>query len=363
MSATLALPQNQAPTKEQGGIIDCDIHISMASGQALDKYLPERWNEHRRKYGFRYRYPDLYIPRLYPSAARDDSWPPNGGPPGSDRAFMQEQLLDEWNIETGVLIPLFGPQWDADYGAALATALNQWVVEEWLDPEPRFRSSIVAPYEDPDLAVLEIERCVSDSRFVQIALLGRTREPFGKRKYWPLFEAAARNDLPIALHFGGFGGWSLSGAGWPSFYLEEHVGMAQVFQSQITSLVFEGVFEHFPNLKIVLVEAGFAWLPSLMWRLDRSWEMLGDEVPNIKRPPSETVREHFWISTQPIEEPSQPHQFKQMLEQLDMNDRLMFATDYPHWDFDAPDRAIPATLPTDLKQAILVDNARALYKL
>lgn len=360
---TLTLNERKTQDKKQTGIVDCDIHISMKSKETLDKYMPKKWHDYRRKYAFRYYYPDLFIPRLYPAAARDDAWPPNGGSPGTDLAFMQEQLLDEWNIETGILIPLFGPQWNAEYGADLSQALNEWVIEEWLDPEPRFLSSIIVPYEDPDLAVAEIERRAADPRFVQLALLGRTRELLGRRKYWPMYEAAAKHDLPIALHFGGFGGWSLSGAGWHSFYLEEHAGMAQVFQSQITSLIFDGVFEHFPNLKIVLVEAGFAWLPSLMWRLDRSWQILGDEVPKIKRPPSEIIREHFWISTQPVEEPSQPGQFKQMLEQLDMNDRLMFATDYPHWDFDAPDRAIPTNLPADLRQAIMADNARALYKL
>jgi predicted TIM-barrel fold metal-dependent hydrolase len=138
--------------------------------------------------------------------------------------------------------------------------------------------------------------------------------------------------------------------------------MPQSFQSQITSLIYEGVFERFPNLKIVLIEGGFAWLPPLMWRLDRLWQELGDETPHVKTPPSTTIRNHFWITTQPIEEPDKPAYFQQLLDQLDMNDRLLFATDYPHWDFDAPDQAIPAGLPTDLKQDIMAGNARRFYR-
>jgi predicted TIM-barrel fold metal-dependent hydrolase len=116
-------------------------------------------------------------------------------------------------------------------------------------------------------------------------------------------------------------------------------------------------------LKIVLIEGGFAWLPALMWRMDRSWQLLRAEIPDLQRRPSEYVREHFWITTQPIEEPTQLAFFNQLLEQLDMNDRLLFATDYPHWDFDAPDRALPQTLPLELRRKILAENARAFYRL
>jgi predicted TIM-barrel fold metal-dependent hydrolase len=99
-----------------------------------------------------------------------------------------------------------------------------------------------------------------------------------------------------------------------------------------------------------------------MWRLDRSWRRLREEVPHLRRAPSEYIREHFWLTTQPIEEPSKPAYFGQLLEQLDMDDRLMFATDYPHWDFDAPDLAIPANLPATLRRSIMAENARAFYR-
>ena len=99
-----------------------------------------------------------------------------------------------------------------------------------------------------------------------------------------------------------------------------------------------------------------------MWRLDRCWRQLRDEVPDVKRPPSESIREHFWITTQPMEEPPQKVYLEQFLEHLDMNDRLMFATDYPHWDFDAPDRTLPSALEPDLRRRIMSENARDLYR-
>ncbi|MEP7200513.1 MAG: amidohydrolase family protein [Chloroflexota bacterium] len=353
-----------APTHD--AIIDGDIHNYVASPQLLFPYLAERWQRRLDAggigVGIGAAYPGGNYPKHHPYAARVDAWPP-GKVPGADLDFMRKQLLDEWNIAYGVLNTLHfaGQQRIPEYAQALATALNDWQVEHWLDPEPRLRAAIIAPFEDGDAGAAEVERCARDKRFVQVLVPVRTQEPLGRRKYWPMYEAAERNGLPIAIHFGGSNGWPITGAGWPSFYIEDHAGMAQSFQSHVISLVCEGVFERFPALKVVLVEGGFAWLAPLMWRLDQSWKRLRDEVPHVTRLPSETIREHFWFTTQPIEEPPKPLYFKQLLEQLDMNDRILFATDYPHWDFDAPDQSLPTNIAPALRRQIMSENARALY--
>src|SRR5262249_56116022 len=90
----------------------------------------------------------------------------------------------------------------------------------------------------------------------------------GHGRYLPIFEAAARHNLVVSLQFGGAPGNPPTGSGWPSYYIEEYVGMAQVFQTQVLNLVVEGVFDRFSNLRVALVEGGWTWLPSLMWRID-----------------------------------------------------------------------------------------------
>jgi predicted TIM-barrel fold metal-dependent hydrolase len=343
-------------------IVDADIHNELPSPDALYPYLAERWRRHHAMFGLP-GFAGTSYPRANPRAARADAWPPSGLPPGSDLPFLRAQLLDAWQIEYGILNPLIAIDGShVEYSAALAQAVNDWQVDAWLDREPRLRASIVIPYQDGDLAAAEIDRRGADRRFVQVLLLARTVEPLGRRRFWKIYEAAVRHDLPIGIHFGGSGGVPFTGAGWPSYYLEDHGGMPQALQAQVISLVCEGVFERYPTLKVVLIEGGFAWLPPLMWRLDRSWRQLREEVPLLREAPAAYIRRHFWLTTQPMDEPTRPAYFLQLLEQLAMPDRLMFATDYPHWDFDAPDQAFPVKLPADWEQRVLAGNARTLYR-
>jgi predicted TIM-barrel fold metal-dependent hydrolase len=347
-------------------VIDCDIHPALKSPKALHPYLSERWRRHRDTIGDR-GFGGSYYPRANPNAARTDAWPPNGLPPGSDLDFTRYQLLDAWDLDFGVLQPLLGAGAlrNHEYAAALSRAINDWQIAEWLEPEPRLRSGLVVPYEAPELAVEEIERLGDHPGFVQVMLGIRTSEPIGRRKYWPMFEAAVAHKLPIGMHFGSQGGTPITGAGWPSMYLEDHAGMSTAFQAQVISLVYEGVFERFPGLKIVLIEGGFAWAPPLAWRLDAAWRKLGAEVPDVQRPPSEYFAEHIWLTTQPMEEPQHARQFLEILEHAPwLQDRLMFSTDYPHWDFDAPDESLPKVkLPDGFAAKLMAENARRLYRL
>jgi uncharacterized protein len=349
-------------------IVDCDIHPALTSRDELVKYLPARWQEHARDFGMRTASPTngaMPYPRISPgNGMRRDSWPPNGGPPASDLGFLQEQLLDGLGIDYGILQAL-GPgssTFNQDLGAALAAGLNDWQIDKWLDHEPRLKGSIVVTQEDPAAAIAEIEARVKDKRFVQLALPPRMLEPAGRKRYWPIYEVAEAYDLPISMHSAAYGSRANTGTGWTSFYLEEHFAFSNAAQTAMTSMIFEGVFERFRNLKLVLVEGGFGWLPPLAWRMDREWERMREEVPHVLRRPSEQVREHVWLTTQPMEEPEVNRHLYDVLSWIGQ-DRLMFSTDYPHWDFDHPEYAFKVPLEPALKHAIMAGNACALYGL
>ncbi|MFZ0214715.1 MAG: amidohydrolase family protein, partial [Candidatus Dormiibacterota bacterium] len=306
--------RNQTAQRTRLALVDCDIHVQPKQRGVFGQYLATRWRRHLELFGAP-KAAGAYYPRANDHAARTDSWPPAGGPPGSDLPFLREQLLDRWGIDIGVLTPLLGAggQRNLEFGAAYAAAINEWQLAEWLEPEPRLRGSLSVEYEDGELAAREIDRLGDHPRFAQVLLSIRTAEPLGRRKYWPMYEAAIRHGLPIAVHFGGHGGFPITGAGWPSFYIEDHAGMSTAFQAQVISLLTEGVFERYPELRFVLIEGGFAWLAPLMWRLDDAARRLAEEVPDLHRKPSETLREHVWVTTQPVEEPDRPAQFTTLL--------------------------------------------------
>jgi uncharacterized protein len=108
----------------------------------------------------------------------------------------------------------------------LATAVNDWQVAEWLDKEPRLRASMIIPFEDPPRAVAEIDRRAGDGRFVQVQFTGRPHEPMGRRKDWPIYEACSGYGLHVASHAFGSAGNPITGAGHPSYYIEEHIRSA-----------------------------------------------------------------------------------------------------------------------------------------
>ena len=243
---------------------------------------------------------------------------------------------------------------------ALCQAMNRWQVAEWTQPEPRLKGSILVPYEDGEASAAEIERWAGHPDYVQVLLLSRTAEPAGQKRYWPIYRAASEAGLPVGIHAFGFGGYPVSGGGWPSFYIEDMVGHAQSCQTMLSSMVLEGIFERFPKLKIVVVEAGFAWLPSLCWRLDKLWQRLRAELPHLKRPPSEYIRNHVWLTTQPMEEPAVKSQALDAIDWIGW-DRLLFATDYPHWDYDDPMHVLPPSVDPARRRDFFLNNARAVY--
>jgi predicted TIM-barrel fold metal-dependent hydrolase len=134
------------------------------------------------------------------------------------------------------------------------------------------------------------------------------------------------------------------------------------YMTHINSLVCEGVFEKFPKLTFVAIEGGIAWLPHLMWRMDKNYKGLRDTTPWLNKLPSEYITEHIRLTTQPIEEPKNPEHLVQIFEMIQAEKTVMFSSDYPHWDNDNPRLALPRLSKT-MKQRILAGTAAELYGL
>lgn len=217
------------------------------------------------------------------------------------------------------------------------------------------------PFDSPDLAVAEIERFADDARFVQVMVRGDTQSEWGDRKYWPIYKAAEAADFVAMCHVGGDPGNRYRGSGAPSYYLEQHVWLHMPVERLAMSMICEGVFDECPRLQVALVEACLSWSGPLQWAMDAVYEVAGNDAPQLKKLPSDYFREHFWLSTQPIEEPDNPKHLVQSIEFAHMTDRVMFSSDYPHWDFDSPLKALPPAMPPQMREKIMGENAARLY--
>ncbi|MER8608121.1 amidohydrolase [Mesorhizobium sp. M1233] len=366
MNDMIASRKQSVRSPFSAGISDSDIHPAPKDRYGLHPYISKRWRDHLDQYGELgiealaggYLYDD-YIPW----ACRRDAWPA-GGPPGSDLAFMRKQHLDANNVVFGVLEPMVGVGnggRNLDLSNALATALNDWQIAEFVEPEDRLRASVVVVPDDAVSSVAEIEKRALDARFVQVQIFTGTTEPLGHRRYRPTLEAAAHHGFPIGMHVGGRLS-ARTASGWPSYYCENHLFNTFAAQTQIMSLILDGVFDQLPSLKVIIIESGCAWSIELGHRLDMLWQRMGSEVASLKHPPSHYLHQNFYFSTQPVEEPDNPDELNYLFEQIGW-DRLLYASDYPHWDFDDPRYAFKARISEEHKAMLFRENAKKVYRI
>lgn len=346
-------------------IIDTDIH-NVTDGQRIQELLPE---PHRTRYAAGSRGPG-HLGYWNPNGVmRSDTQLPDGTKVENSPQTLAEHYFDRFKIEFGILNPGYGLHMglspDSDYAAAITSAGNQIIEDDWLPNDERFLGSISISAGDPDLAAEEIHRRAENPRFAQVLMASASPMPYGKKFYHPIYKAATEHDLPVAIHPGSEG-VGISGAptsaGYPSTYFEWHTALTGNYQAQLISLVTEGVFNKFPNLKFVLIEGGMAWLPPLMWRIDKNWKALRISTPWLDRPPSEVIQEHVMLTTQPIEESPNSAHFHNILDMFDSPNMLMYSSDYPHWDGDTPDYVARA-IPEELRPRVMSETAREFYKL
>jgi predicted TIM-barrel fold metal-dependent hydrolase len=360
MVQTADAPAGSRP--QRTGIVDTDVHPMPNSVDEIRAYMAEPWKS-------RYRGGGRGFFGNPAHGARLDAVTPSGGAPGTDPEFMRAQHLDLYGVDYAVLLPraFCNLQPDPDLGNAIAAAYNDWLTDVWLERhngDGRFKGSITVNHNDPLAAAAEIDRCAGHGHMVQVMTDSGARAPFGQRQYYPIYAACERHGLPFAIHPGtdGMGVNHQPTVGYPTHYIEWHTCLANAFVSHLVSLLTEGVFERFPGLKVVLAEGGVAWCAPLMWRLDAEYKALREEVPWLKMRPSEYLRDHVRFSSQPLEVPDRQEWLLQIFEMMDAEHILMFASDYPHWDFDSPTHAFPP-LPEALRRRIFRQNALELYRL
>ncbi|MDA0350049.1 MAG: amidohydrolase family protein [Verrucomicrobia bacterium] len=349
--------KNDTETKEQAdAVIDSDIHVYPSDASPLKPFIPENlqlalklamdtqpWNGYQNPHGVNRRDVECL-----------------------DAGDLARLHLDLLGIAYGVLQPqpgmYVGLIHNSDVANQLSTAWNDWQHEYYLSRDSRLLGSVCINIGDPEAAAQEITRAAGNFRFVQVVVPGESHLLYGHRFYDPIFSACEENNLVFALHPGQEGALgSSTPVGRPSSYFEWHSTLSITYQAQLASMISEGLFERYPRLRVLLVEGGFAWMPHLLWRMDRNFKSLRPTRPRLRRLPSEYASDHVWFTSQPMEEPSDKKHLLEIFDMVNAENRLCFSSDFPHWDFDDPQRVFPSQISPAIRRRILSENALELY--
>jgi uncharacterized protein len=343
--------------------IDTDVHNDLPSYAELKPFLASQWYPWLEHGGPR------FAARAYAntgSGRMDDAVREEDDLAAGDPEWVIQQLLTKYRIDIAVMTGTMtgtSIQHDPRFCGALSSAYNDWLLEKWVRPFPCFKGSINVYPQDPEAAAREIHRLGDDPGMVQVLMASAARTPYGQKFYWPIYRAAVEHNLPVAIHVGAEGTGVANpptGVGYPSSYLEFHTDHSQTMMAHCVSVISEGLFEEFPTLRFGFIEGGICWAPYVMWRLDRMYPAFKTEVPWMKKLPSEYILSNCYFSTQPIEEPDERQHLLQMFEMLHAEKTVIFASDYPHWDFDNP-LTVLSYLPPGMRRRIFVDNVLEFF--
>ncbi len=350
-----------------GPTIDVDIHHSWKTAADVIAYLPRFWREHLTA-GVG---PDL---SLTPGRRRVlqvdgkfrlDALPEDGSLPGTDYETLRRHL-DRFDVEHGFITYDVGVQSgmpNVGLQVALCRAANEFTAERWLPRDPRLHGMILVPTADPEAAAREIAHWSGNDRMVGVLLvvnsLGR---PFGHPVYEPVFRAAVEHGRPVTIHIVGTPEGRDGAGGNPLLMLEQFPLYNQPGMHYLSSMITSGLFERHRELRVMMIEWGFSWVPSLVGKLEAVFPALRRECPAIRRRPSDVVREHVRFSTQPFDFVS-TRTLSAVLGALEgMEDLLCFASDYPHWDGDDANH-VAGRLPKAWHRKVFYDNAASFFGL
>ena len=291
-------------------------------------------------------------------------------PSGMSKEIIVDTFVNRMRdigIKRSVIFPntllTIGSYHDHDFEVAVSNAFIDFMIDEFLDKYEQLLTCIVVPANSPDRAADLIDRVGSEKGVIGAMITAQRPTLAGDESWLPIYEAARRKNLPICFH----------GSQSPhqpfdqmkSWLAYHAVGFPINIILQLTSLITSGMVERFPELKFVFIEGGINWIPWLMYRLDSCYLMLRNDAPLLKKLPSEYIKE-FYYSSQPFEKPLNQDlsSIQWIFKSFDAENQLMYASDYPHFDFDVPSviDKIPF-LSLDGKKKILGENARRLFKL
>jgi len=323
-------------------LVDCDFHLTERQEDFLP-YLPSPWKEvfTRSKgddYGF--------LSSLYPSGGLVN--PITTGKVQSEAVRSTEEakvgmelIHSDMVVMTPTLNLYLGCVRNEELAAALATAYNEWLLTEVLDPDDGIYGTALGSPQKPHAAAEEIDRRANEDAICAVFFPGGGITPLaGAEKYHPVYQAAEDNELPVMMH-------NASGNMMMAFpkafqhltrFLSAHVvAHPMIHMCNMADMITRGIPVRFPDLDFVVQEAGIGYIPYFMRRFDHEYHSKKEDAPMLEKEPSECIRENFNFTSQPVEGTGDAEYVDQMVRLMGGENNLMFSSDYPHLDFDYTD--------------------------
>jgi len=278
---------------------------------------------------------------------------------------LARRAMDALGLDYQIVFPTpmltLGMHPQDDIEAALAGAYNRWLIERILPEDDRLKGLLYLPFNTPEACVEQVARYAHVDSVIGFTVCSTRNKPVHHNNYMKLYTLMEETGKPFAFH---------SGFNWndPSFlqlnrFISMHaLSFVHYNLIHMTNWIINGLPERFPKLKVMWMESGLAWIPFLMQRLDHEYQMRSCEAPLLKKLPSDYMRDMFYTS-QPLEK-TNPKFLQATMEAFNADTQLLYASDWPHWDFDPPSAI--TTLPFLTEQArrnILGLNAARVFNL
>ncbi len=278
-----------------------------------------------------------------------------------------KRAMEMIGIDYQILFPtpmlLLGLHPQVEVETELAKAYNRWLIDKILSVDPQIKSMLYLPFNNPDACVEIIEELHDKPGVVGFMVTAVRYRPVHDNVYMKVYQALEERNMPLGFHAGPIWQGDRSMETMNKFLSVHALSFPFFNMVHMTNWVINGIPERFPNLKVVWIESGLAWIPFLMQRLDNEYKMRPSEAPLLTRKPSEYMREFFY-TTQPMEIPDNLNVLKTTFEMFHAGTQLLYASDYPHWDFDLPSTIYDLPfLSLEEKRNILGGNAQRLFGL